>query len=212
MAQASPETNRREPHDEAELLLPWYAMGQLDEADRARFENHLYSCASCRQQLAGERRFASEFQALNPELESGWARLLARIEAEPPRESATPGPLREIWALLARPAVASLAAAQVAFLVFAGGVLLWLAQPAYHTLGSAAPPAGANVIVMFSQDASEDDIRNALEAADASIVGGPTSADAYLLHVAPKERQAAIARLKANDNVEMAEPIDGESS
>lgn len=212
MAAAGPETNRRGPHDEAELLLPWYAVGQLDEADRARFESHLYSCASCREQLAGERRLAGEFQAIDPELEAGWARLLARIEANSSPVSARSAQLREFWALLARPAVATLAAAQLAFVIFAGGLLLWLAQPAYHTLGSAPPPASANVIVIFNWDASEEDVRDALKAAGASIVGGPTSADAYLLHVAPRQRQAAIARLQANDNVEMAEPIDGETS
>ena len=39
-------------HGEAEELLPWYANGQLDEADRAIVDAHLTSCAYCRQQLA----------------------------------------------------------------------------------------------------------------------------------------------------------------
>ncbi len=211
MAQAGPNTNEREPHDEAELLLPWYATGQLDEADRARFESHLYSCVSCREQLSLERRIAGEFQAITPELESGWARLRTRIEVRAPVQRIRPGPLQEFWALLTRPAVAALAAAQLAFVIFATGLLLSLGRPAYHTLGSAPPPASANVIVIFNADASEEDVRDALKVAGASIVGGPTSADAYLLHVTSREQQAAIAKLKANDNVEMAEPIDGEA-
>lgn len=209
MANAGPEANQHGPHDEAELLLPWYAMGQLDEADRVRFESHLYSCASCREQLSSERRLAGEFQVLNPELESGWARILSRIEANAPVASPKPELFKEIWKLFARPAVASLAAAQLAFLILAGGLLLWLAQPAYHTLGSAPPPASANVIVIFNADASEEDARDALNGIGATIVGGPTSADAYLLHVTPSKRQAAIAKLQSNDNIEMAEPIDG---
>jgi hypothetical protein len=52
-------------------------------------------------------------------------------------------------------------------------------------------------------------MRGALGAAGASIVGGPTSADAYLLHVAPAGRQNSLARLQADANVQLAQPIDG---
>ena len=211
MVQAGPGTSPLDPHDEAELLLPWYAMGQLDEADRARFEDHLYSCATCREQLSLERRVAGEFQTMTPELESGWARLRARIgSAEGVRVAQARRP-SEFWALLTRPAVASLAAAQLAFVILAAAILLSLGRPVYHTLGSAPPPPSANIIVVFNADASEEDVRDALKAANASIVGGPTSADAYLLHVVGGDRQAAIAKLQSNGNVEMAEPIDGDT-
>ena len=55
-------------HGEAEELLPWYANGQLDEADRAIVDAHLSSCAYCRQQLAIERRLIKEFQAIEPKI------------------------------------------------------------------------------------------------------------------------------------------------
>src|SRR5207237_3959112 len=97
------------------------------------------------------------------------------------------------------PAVAALATAQLAFLIVAGGVLLSLSQPSYHVLGSAPAPSPANIIVMFRADATELDLRNALDAAHASIVGGPTAANAYLLHVAPARRRAALAKLQSDD-------------
>jgi hypothetical protein len=65
------------------------------------------------------------------------------------------------------------------------------------------------VIVIFRADASQERMRAALHSAGASIVGGPTDADAYLLHVDPRQRQAALARLQSDDLVEMAQPIDG---
>ena len=64
-----------EPHDQAEELLPWYATGQLDAADRALVEKHLASCARCQRQLAAERALIHEFQSLTPEIETGWAQL-----------------------------------------------------------------------------------------------------------------------------------------
>jgi hypothetical protein len=216
MPMTDPNLGGRPPHDEAEELLPWYATGQLDAADRARVDAHLSSCASCRQQLAIEHQLIDEIQAMTPEVESGWARLKARIDApqpvvirpQPRRRSA----FAEFWALLSRPAVAGLAVAQFAFVLVAGSILLSLSQPSYHALGSSAPPSTGNLIVIFRADTTVEEVQGALKDAGASIVDGPTSADAYLLHVAPQRRQAALARLKADDNVQMAEPIDGARS
>lgn len=196
-------------HDEAEELLPWYATGQLEAADRARVERHLLSCGDCREQLAVERRLIDEFQVMTPEVESGWARLRGRIDSSVPRAQRPRQPFAEIWQLLTRPAVAALAVAQLAFVVIAGGVLLSLSRPAYHVLGSAPVTADANVIVMFHANTTEGEIRQALGGAGASIVGGPTAADAYLLHVAPAGRQNSIARLQSDENVQLAQPIDG---
>ena len=44
------------PHDEAEVLLPWYATGQLDEQDRLVVERHSTIAPECRAQLAIEKR------------------------------------------------------------------------------------------------------------------------------------------------------------
>jgi hypothetical protein len=62
---------------------------------------------------------------------------------------------------------------------------------------------------MFRADATVEDVRSTLRIANASIVDGPTAADAYLLHVPPQQRNEALAKLRADDDVQMAEPIDG---
>jgi anti-sigma factor RsiW len=202
-------------HGEAEELLPWYANGQLDEADRAIVDAHLTSCAYCRQQLAIERRLIEEFQAIEPEIESGWTRLRGRFASDnpvPTVKASRPARLAEAWAFLTRPAVATLAAAQLAFFIVAGSALLWLSRPAYHVLGSPPPAAAGNLIIMFRADATEQDIRDVLKSAGATIVDGPTPANAYVLHVATARRQMALETLQANDNVQLAQPIDGGGS
>jgi hypothetical protein len=108
-----------------------------------------------------------------------------------------------------QPAVAALAAAQVGFLVLSAGILLSLSRPTYHALGSAPAPSAADVIVIFRAEATEEDIRDALKASGASIVGGPTAADAYLLRVSANQRSQALNRLRSDNDVQMAEPIDG---
>jgi anti-sigma factor RsiW len=198
------------PHHEAEELLPWYAVGQLNAEERLVVEEHLSACADCRTQLTIERRLIQEFRGLEPQIEAGWARLRARIE--PPRRRCDPRTrvAASVWTFVKQPAFAALAAAQFAFLVLGAGLLLWLSRPTYHTLGSPSPaPAAADVIVMFRADATVEDIKSTLRAANASIVDGPTAADAYLLHVPQRQRNAALARLRADDDVQMAEPIDG---
>ena len=104
------------------------------------------------------------------------------------------------------------AAAQIAILAIGGGVFLSLERTQtaqYHALGSTPAPSTANVIVMFQANSTEEQMRDALNASGASLVGGPTSADAYLLHVAPNQRTNAIAKLQSDRHVSLAQPIDG---
>jgi len=200
-----PATN---PHDEAEALLPWYATGQLEGDERALVERHLASCLACQRQLRFDDRMIGEFDHLDPQVESGWARLRARLDKEDaPRQSwrSRSG----AWDIIRRPAVATLVAAQVAFVVVAGGVLLSLDRPQYQALSSPTPSPAANLLVIFRPDATQKDILDTFRSSGASVVGGPTAADAYLLRVPDQRRTAALTKLQADDDVQMAEPIDG---
>lgn len=201
-----------DPHHEAEELLPWYATGQLDENDRNRVEEHLSSCADCRDQLTFERRIVQELRTADPETDAGWARLRGRIEAAQRAQQAAAQPTGNVRRLFRQPAVAMLAAAQVGFLVLSAGILLSLSRPVYHALGSPPPAPTANAIVIFRADATVGDIRDALRASGAAIVGGPTSADAYLIRVPANRRQQALRRLQSDEDVQMAEPIDQQAS
>ena len=65
------------------------------------------------------------------------------------------------------------------------------------------PPGGGE------RQPTEEEIRGLLNASGASLVGGPTSADAYLLSVPATQRTSALHKLQSDDQVQMAEPIDG---
>ena len=209
-------------HKEAEELLPWYANGQLEPGEQALVEQHLSSCAHCRRQLAFERRMIDEFADMTPEVESGWARLKQRIEA--PRRVRAGRRTRQnwwdrfaaetaaMWQSFSRPAVAALATVQLAFVGLAATFLYTLSQPSYQALGSAPPPQSANVIAMFRADMTQSDLNRLLRSNGASLVGGPTSSDAYLLRVAPQSRDKALAHLRSDDHVVLAQPIDAGSS
>jgi hypothetical protein len=204
------------PHQEAEELLPWYATGRLEPDEVAVVEQHLSSCAHCRRQLAFEHRLEAEFAAASPEADAGWERLKHRLQTPPlptaraaRRWSAFRDSGRKTFG---RPVFVAIAAAQLAFLAITGTLLFSLSQPSYRALGSAPAPQSANVIVMFRGDTSEAQFRTLLDGNDATLVGGPTPADAYLLRVAPASRTAILSRLQADRHVVMAQPIDGATS
>ena len=202
----------RDPHSQAEELLPWYATGQLDEADRSLVDAHLAACARCQRQLAGERRMVERFQAFSPEGDSGWARVRQRIEGPHASQGSWIGRIAsDFWQLLKRPAVAVLATAQVGLLAIAAAVASSLASaPAYVALGDNAQPSpSANAIILFRPEATEAGMRAVLRQSGASLVGGPTDADAYLLSIPAERRAAALEKLRVDNNVVMAEPIDG---
>lgn len=202
------------PHDAAEELLPWYVTGQLEPEERALVDEHLSSCAHCRRQLAFERRMADEYAGMTMELETGWARLRQRIE--PPRRVAPRESLwgkvardaAELWQGLSRPAVAALATAQLAIIGVAG-LFVSMSQESYQAMGAAPLPESANVIAMFRADTTESQMRSLLQDNNATLVGGPTPADAYLLEVPGPSRQAVLSNLRADGHVTLAQPIDG---
>jgi anti-sigma factor RsiW len=212
------------PHHDAEELLPWYATGQLEGDELALVEQHLSGCAYCRRQLAFERRMVDEFAAMSPEVDSGWTRLKQQLEAPVPQEPRVIAVAREgwrdkvandaaaLWQTFSRPAIAALAAAQLAFVGIAGTLLYSLSQPAYQTLSSAPPPQSANVIAMFRADTTESQISQLLRSNGAALVGGPTPTDAYLLRVPAVSRQSALNRLRSDRHVLLAQPIDGAKS
>jgi hypothetical protein len=159
-----------------------------------------------------------EFALLAPEIEAGWGRLRQRLETpsgSPPRQSWLANVSRDLaslWEVLSRPPVAALALAQLAFVVLAGSLLLSLSQPSYRALGSAPLPQSANVVAMFRSDMTEAQFTDLLQANGASLVGGPTPTDAYLLKVPAGSRQLALEHLRADRHVLLAQPIDGPTS
>jgi anti-sigma factor RsiW len=201
------------PHDEAEELLPWYVTGRLDQIDRERVEKHLTDCASCQAQLRLERRLADEYRAYSPQVEASWMRLRKRIEPTLPKRAPARPATAFGWRSWSRPAVAMAMAAQLAIVALTAGTVRYFAHPdaAYRALGSAPVSASANAVVMFQPETKEEQLRRLLNASGAELVGGPTDADAYVLHIAPAGRSAALTELRARPEVVMAEPIDGQT-
>ena len=194
-------------HQGAQLLLPWFVNGTLDAAEAAQVAEHVAQCSACQADVAAQR----QLQAVAPDaapradVDRGWAALAARLDAGAGTSRRRPGPALAWWRHGLQLAVA-VQAAVILVMAFALVALLPAAAP-YRALGSAAV-VDANAIVVFRADATQAETGAALRAAGARIVGGPTGADAYLLHL-PEPSAAAVARLRGERAVASVEALQG---
>jgi hypothetical protein len=211
-------------HQQVQSLLPWYVNDTLSEDEAAAVEAHLAECAECRRDLVSEKALGGEVSLASMDLDQGWAamrdRIEGRIHSAPKPSNLAPSdpassnvvPLRRKPIFLRSIPLGWALGAQAAALVLVfGGVRLShpAPDPVYHTLSSASLPATGNMIVIFRPDTTELALRNALLGSHASLVGGPTDSNAYVLNVDGAKRADALAALRANRQIVLAEPIDG---
>jgi hypothetical protein len=152
-----------------------------------------------------QRRLEAEVASLPLDVEQGWSRMRSRLQADRPGQRMAGG-------LRGRAAWLGWGVAAVLMLGMGALVAPSLGPPrgfgGYHALGAAPQSAAGNVVVIFRPDATEQQMRETLRASAARLVDGPTPADAYVLHVAPTQRQAALATLRGRRDVVLAQPVD----
>jgi anti-sigma-K factor RskA len=208
-------------HQVAFELLPWFVNGTLDAGERAQVEQHLHDCPACRRECAWLQQLAAACSEDEVQVDASraFARLAPRLtgDGEPcPRSAARPGRTGLLaWWGASRGAWLRFAVAlQLGVIVTLGAVLVAGIAPAYRTLGARqdAAPAAGTVIVVFDAATPERELRRILRDAGARIVDGPTVTGAYVLDVdgPPETRATALARLRAEHAVTLAEPLTTE--
>jgi anti-sigma factor RsiW len=196
---------RDEPHRHVELLIPWYASGQISLEDAAVVDAHLAGCAQCRAALEQEQRLKAAVSGLPISADLGWEKLQRRLAPHRPPRPTIDRTFNLNWPI----ALAAFASVQVALLTMAVIVFRPAASPtSYQTLAAPALSAPGNLIVLFRPETSERELRQTLALAGARLVGGPTDVGAYILTVDPAQRDAALAVLRARSNIVLAQPID----
>lgn len=181
-------------HNRVAKLLPWVVSDTLPATERRLVDDHLAVCAECRAELAWERKLQAVQPAAGaaPDMEGALARLMPQLEAGPQRPAAGARWMR--WAL----------AAQV-LVIAALGAQLARQHDDYRLLGGAA--RSANLVVVFRPETSERQLRAILNDSAAHVVDGPTVTNAWLLNVPPAGLGSAVARLRSEPAVELAEPL-----
>jgi len=199
-------------HRSAQDLLPWFVNGTLGAAEASSVARHLAGCERCQKDAAeqAQLRAAASATQVAGDVDRDWAVLRSRIEAfpRPPTlkpEAATAHPWRR-WLPLT---LAVQAVFVVALLLVVIGAPL--RDERYRALGAAPAAFEANAVAVFRSDATNRQMREALHAVGATIVGGPTVTDAYLLRVGNATPEV-LARLKAQPGVVSAEALQAETS
>ena len=189
---------------ELDQLLPWYVNGTLGDDERSRVEAYLSASAAAREEVELLRRLRDHVKASQPSRspgELGLKRLQREIAAERqaaparPRGGGSPG----WW----RPA-----AIAAALVIAIQGALLFEMLPERGVGPATGGGSGGSVIeVNFAADATESEIRAALQAVDGRLIDGPGALGVYrvrLVGVAPDDAAAirdAIATLEALPDV-----------
>lgn len=197
-------------HQAVQSLLPWYVNGTLPGEELALVQSHLAHCQRCQADAAWQQALRASLPDAEPagsEVDRQWTALSQRLAAHRPKVPRWPQVLgdwlRSRWVALAL-------GLQGVTMVAALTLAWWVAAPRddYRALGN-GPNGGpaANALVVFRPTASEADIRNALRANRAQLVGGPTATDAYLLHLSPLSAQA-LSRLRADGAVLRVESLE----
>jgi hypothetical protein len=209
-------------HEEAQELLPWLANGSLGGTERERVQAHLQVCAACRAELSALHTLRAAGPATVPGLdaEAALARLLPQLDAPAPVLPApvsAADPVLPGWRARLAANDRSWLRAAVALQFGAIAVLgALLARPgtsqqapadAYRLLGAADGVRGS-LVVAFSPDTPEREVRRIVLASGARVVGGPTATGAWLLDTGDAPA-AVVAHLRAERAVTLAEALGG---
>ncbi len=191
-----------------DLLLPWYVNGTLEAGERQAVEAYLEESAHARDEvelLRQLRQQVKEQEFENSPGELGLQRLKREIKQDAEQQKGGADKMTGKVLTVAsfwRP----LAIAACLAIVVQAGVMVGMNSGLIPTGGDVVtagkPPAVMQVT--FAPDATEQDIRDVLQAAGASIADGPTALGVYHLRlVAPDATtvEEALAALRANDTV-----------
>lgn len=201
-------------HQAVQALLPWYVNGTLQHEELALVQGHLAQCPRCQADAAWQDGLRASLPAAQPaaraDVDRQWAALSQRLAAaRPPAprwQQALIAWIRARWMPLAL-------GLQSVTLVTALTLAWWAAPPSeelYRALGAAPNAPAANALVVFRSTATEADIRHALRANRAQIVGGPTVTNAYLLHLSALSTEA-LSRLRTDRAVLRVESLEGDA-
>lgn len=199
-------------HRSTQDLLPWFVNGTLGTDEASAVSSHLAQCERCRTDALEQAQLkASVFVSpAEGNVDRDWAVLRSRIKGAP-RSPAREPQAATFWAW--RRWLPLTVAVQGAFMVALILVLIGgsLRDERYRALGERPAAFEANAVAVFRNDATNQQMRAALHAVGARIVGGPTVTDAYLLRITNATPEA-LSRLRTQPGVLSVEVLQGSTS
>lgn len=203
-------------HQKVQTLLPWFVVETLSAEERHLVQQHLGQCSQCRADLDAEQQLQRQVQAsppnsdLMPDVDRAFAKLRPRLDSK--RHMSLTERLQRFWAGNAQGTRWLMGAQLLAIIGLSVTLMLAKEDSApYRALGAGGIVNG-NMVVIFKPETPERDLRRVLQHAEARIVDGPTVTDAYLLNVPENNLATALARLKSEPAVALAESLSAQNS
>lgn len=200
-------------HQAIEMLLPWYVTGRLDSDEVVQVDAHIMQCEACREMLAQERLLKADIAAMPYTVPRFFSPAIADNQRISVPWRGWKAAQKTVSGWKAKSIlVAAFATAQAAILL----IVFQMAQPEaqpdaeYRTLSAGRAASEANAIVTFNADTREATFRAILVGAGATIVGGPTETNAYLLRVEVAKRDHVLDMLRKQPEIMLAQPVDQE--
>lgn len=193
-------------HEQCWELIPWVVNGRASEAEQRSVLAHVEDCIECRDELSRHRELHRHMHGNDDVIaapNASWQKLLGQIDSQPPPSAAKTYRVKRPWL------IAALWLQLVAIAILTGALFKSSAPaaPEYTTLSSPqVADRRAAVRVVFSPEASLNEVNQLLRSVECDIVAGPSEAGVYTLATAPdKDVKEIIARLRAHAEVLFAE-------
>jgi hypothetical protein len=212
---------------EVEMLLPWYATGEISEQDRKRVERYLADHPEIANQLEliEDERTASIVanEALGAPAAGSLERLMARVDSDATVNDKSASLFNAMITKLFSPgermlqlgAIAAVVVIMVQAVVI--GALVTGPQPSTYETASEGSgqqiTSGARLLIAFSEDASAGNIAKLLSEVDARIVDGPRADGIYEIRLVnkdltPDQVDELVTKLRSTkDLIRFAEPL-----
>ena len=191
--------------DEAlDLLLPWYVNGTLEGEERRQVEAYLERSSHARDEV--ELLRALRRQVKDEAVESSPGELgLQRLKRQMKQEAAQPQDRMAGRTITVASFWRPLAVAACLVVMVQAGIMVGLGGFGTTDGGVTTASGGSPAVlqVTFAPEATEQQIRDVLQQAGASIADGPTALGVYNLRLVDADRsvEEALATLRASGDV-----------
>lgn len=181
-------------------LLPWFVNGTLSSKEREDIDRHVASCTECLDEIQFLQKLEQQIKfdvSDNTPGRLGYKRLARQIEQESNKQKRSTSRVSKWW----RPALAA------AMLVIVVQTKLLLQK---STDDDSTVPLGAvenTIQVKFSPNATESQIRKALNAIHGRIVDGPGALGGYRIEL--ELEKGEILSEKMQRSIELLEKSPG---
>jgi hypothetical protein len=193
-------------HEQCWELIPWVVNGRASDSEERSVLAHTEGCNDCREELERHRELHKHMRGNDDVIaapNASWQKLLGQIDAQSTPTVATAYRIKRPWL------IAALWLQLVAIATLAGALFRSAAPPEaeYTTLSTVeTQDRRAAVRVVFSPDASLNQINQLLRGVECDIIAGPSEAGVYTLAAAAdKDVQQIITQLRDHSEVLFAE-------